>query len=394
MIVELDRDKGVELIGILVEEPKPMKKKQQIEMDEAHAKKLHEELNQDIDWDVAIEHQIEEEESSALESINETPAQKAAKRRRLNQEDKDVEEIKQHLEIVPNEDNGVYTEATLLARKCYKDAAKLKLKMLMINTAAAASSEEITKRLKKVKTSQRVETSDDTIMEDVSNQGRMIVELDRDKGVELIGEKEKTKEDDLEVQEAVEVVTTAKLITKVVNAASTPVSAASTIIPTTKKIIPAVELNIPAVTITAAPVKVAVASTRRRRRVVIRDPEEESSTKTSDETMSKDKGKGKSYDDIRPIFKAKFNTNMEFILKSKEQIEEEESSALESINETPSQKAAKRRRLNQEDKDVEEIKQHLEIVPNEDNGVYTEATPLARKVPVVDYHIILLNSKP
>nr|GEY78274.1 hypothetical protein [Tanacetum cinerariifolium] len=250
------------------------------------------------------------------------------------------------------------------------------------------------RRLKKVKTSQRVETSDDTIMEDVSNQGRMIVELDRDKGVELIGEKEKTKEDDLEVQEAVEVVTTAKLITKVVNAASTPVSAASTIIPTTKKIIPAVELNIPAVTITAAPVKVAVASTRRRRRVVIRDPEEESSTKTSDETMSKDKGKGKSYDDIRPIFKAKFNTNMEFILKSKEQIEEEESSALESINETPSQKAAKRRRLNQEDKDVEEIKQHLEIVPNEDNGVYTEATPLARKVPVVDYHIILLNSKP
>nr|GEX92130.1 hypothetical protein [Tanacetum cinerariifolium] len=48
----------------------------------------------------------------------------------------------------------------------------------------------------------------------------------------------------------------------------------------------------------------------------------------------------------------------------------------------------------QEDKDVDEIKQHLEIVPDKDDDVYTEATPLARKVPVVDYQIILLNNKP
>nr|GEU74448.1 hypothetical protein [Tanacetum cinerariifolium] len=256
------------------------------------------------------------------------------------------------------------------------------------------------RRLKKVGTSQRVETSNDIIMEDVSNQGRIIVELDRDEGVKRIGEKEKTKEvkdiidnaqvkgrqaekqaekyqidldhppkvlrmqeDDSEVQETVEVVTTAKLITEVVNAASTPVSAAGIIIPTTKQIIPAAEPNILAVTITTAPVKVVAASTRRRRGVVIRDPKEESSAKTSDETKSKDKGK-------------------------------EENRALESINETLAQKAAKRRRLNQEDKDVEEIKQHLEIVPDEDDDVYTEATPLARKVPVVDYQIILLNNKP
>nr|GEZ60987.1 hypothetical protein [Tanacetum cinerariifolium] len=43
------------------------------------------------------------------------------------------------------------------------------------------------------------------------------------------------------------------------------------------------------------------------------------------------------------------------LVKSKEQIEEEENRALESINETPAQKAAKRRGLNEEDKDVEEI---------------------------------------
>nr|GEW75183.1 putative ribonuclease H-like domain-containing protein [Tanacetum cinerariifolium] len=104
--------------------------------------------------------------------------------------------------------------------------------------------------------------------------------------------------------------------------------------------------------------------------------------------------KGMCYNDIRPIFKAKFNTNIEFLLKSKEQIEEEENRAIKSINETPAHKAAKRRKLNKEVKKVEDIKQHLEIVPDEDNDVYTEATPLARKVPVVHYQIIQLNNKP
>nr|GEW69085.1 reverse transcriptase domain-containing protein [Tanacetum cinerariifolium] len=49
------------------------------------------------------------------------------------------------------------------------------------------------KRLRKVVTSQRVDTSDDTIMKDASNQGRMIDELDRDEGVALMGEKEEEK---------------------------------------------------------------------------------------------------------------------------------------------------------------------------------------------------------
>nr|GFC72283.1 hypothetical protein [Tanacetum cinerariifolium] len=80
--------------------------------------------------------------------------------------------------------------------------------------------------------------------------------------------------------------------------------------------------------------------------------------------------------------------------ESKEQIEEEESRTITIINETPAQKAAKRRRLNKEAEDVEEFKQHLEIMPDEDDDVYTEATSLARKVPVVDYQIIHVNNKP
>nr|GFA74045.1 hypothetical protein [Tanacetum cinerariifolium] len=208
---------------------------------------------------------------------------------------------------------------------------------------------------------------------DVSNQGRMINELDRDEGVVLMSEKEEKKAE----KEAVEVVTTAKLIIEVVAAVSKTFSAVA-VVPT----------------VTAAPVKVVVPFTRRRRGVIIRDPEEESSTQTPTETKSKDKGKGMYYDDIRPIFEAKFNANMEFFLKSKEHIEEEANRAIESINETPIQKAAKKRRLNEEAKDVEELKQHLEIVPDEDDDVYTEATPLARKVPVVDYQIIHFNNKP
>nr|GEY44009.1 reverse transcriptase domain-containing protein [Tanacetum cinerariifolium] len=57
-------------------------------------------------------------------------------------------------------------------------------------------------------------------------------------------------------------------------------------------------------------------------------------------------------------------------------MEEEENRAIQSINKTPAQKAAKRRKLNEE---VEDLKRHLEIVPDEDDDVYTEATPLARK---------------
>nr|GEU91620.1 uncharacterized mitochondrial protein AtMg00810-like [Tanacetum cinerariifolium] len=98
-----------------------------------------------------------------------------------------------------------------------------------------------------------------------------------------------------------------------------------------------------------------------------------------------------SYDDIRPIFETKFNTNVAFLLKTKEQIKEEESRALKRLNRTLVEKAAKRKKL---DEEVKELKRHLQIVPNEDDDVYTEATLLAHKVPVVDYEIIKQNNKP
>nr|GEW51097.1 hypothetical protein [Tanacetum cinerariifolium] len=81
--------------------------------------------------------------------------------------------------------------------------------------------------------------------------------------------------------------------------------------------------------------------------------------------------KGISYNDTRSIFEAKFHSNVAFLLKIKEQIEEKENIALQKLNETPTKREAKRRKL---DKEVEELKIHLQIMPNEDNDVYTEAT--------------------
>nr|GFB58112.1 hypothetical protein [Tanacetum cinerariifolium] len=243
-------------------------------------------------------------------------------------------------------------------------------------------------------TSQRIESFDDIDMEDASNQGRMIADLDRDEGIAGIalmddeGAEKKAKdaqvagdeqvkerqaeiyqidmdhaskvlsmqEDEPKVQEVVEVVTTAKLITEVVATVSESVTATS-----------ATTVAVPVATITATPVRVAAASTRRRKGVVIRDPEEESTEKTPAETKSKNKGKRIMVEEPKPMKKKQqvemdeeyarklheeLNKDINWDVaidhvkqkaKDDSQVEEEDNRAIESINETPAQKAAKRR---------------------------------------------------
>nr|GEX73571.1 uncharacterized mitochondrial protein AtMg00810-like [Tanacetum cinerariifolium] len=309
------------------------------------------------------------------------------------------------------------------------------------------------RRLQRVGISQRVETSDDTVMDDESKQERMIAEMDQDDAVVLKDDKEEDKEvadvvkdiekakvdesaqdqgrqaefqakiykidmdhankvlsmqedktEPAEVQVVVDVVTTAKLITEVVTAANETVTIASTIITTTEAQVPTATTA----TLTAAPARVAVAPSKRRKGVVIRDPEEEQTTSTiiPAETKSKDKAidhvKRKAKEDPavkkyqaikrKPQTEAQARKNMMMYLNNtKEQIEEDENKALQNINETPVERAVKRRKL---DEVVEDLKRHLQIVPNEDDDVYTEATPLTRNVPVVDYKIIEMNNKP
>nr|GEV00633.1 hypothetical protein [Tanacetum cinerariifolium] len=400
-----------------------------------------------------------------------------------------------------------------------------------------------------VGTAQRIDTSNDTVMDDVSNQGRMISDMDADADVVLEEAKEvatdNAKDDQdtnvqvnadiqgrkaesqakiykidldhankvlsmqeeesepVELQEVVDIVTTAKIITEVVTAASTTITAA--------------EVPVPAATTAAVP-KLTAAPSRRTKGVVIRDPEEYSTTtstiihseakykdtskgvlvkepkplkkqaqikqdekyareleaelnKTIDwdevidhvnkkakedkpgvvirdpeeystttstiihsEAKYKDtsKGvlvkepkplkkqaqikqdekyareleaelnktidwdevidhvnkkakedkpnvagfkmdyfKGMTYDDIHPVFEKHFDLNVSFLQKTKEQIKEEESRALKRINETPAEKEAKRRKLEEE---VEELKRHLQIVPIEDDDRSVDST--------------------
>nr|GEY44078.1 hypothetical protein [Tanacetum cinerariifolium] len=105
------------------------------------------------------------------------------------------------------------------------------------------------RRLRKVGTSQRIESSADTDMEDASNQGRMIADLDRDKvkgrqaeiyqiDMDHASKVLSMQEDEPEVQEAVEVVTTTKLITEVVVANTIPLNKFDSQIPPPVEITP------------------------------------------------------------------------------------------------------------------------------------------------------------
>nr|GFB24839.1 hypothetical protein [Tanacetum cinerariifolium] len=152
--------------------------------------------------------------------------------------------------------------------------------------------------------------------------------------------------------EVVDVVTTAKLITEVVTAASETVTAASAIITTAEAQVPAATT---AVTLTDAPAIDHVKRKAKKDPVVKkyqamkRKPQTEAQARKNMMMYLKnvagfkmDYFKGMSYDDIRPIFKRYFDSNVDFLIKSKEQLEEKESRALKRINETPAEKAAKR----------------------------------------------------
>nr|GFC05820.1 hypothetical protein [Tanacetum cinerariifolium] len=201
--------------------------------------------------------------------------------------------------------------------------AALTSKIEQLESAKMNQALEISKLKKRVK---RLEKSNKV-------KGRMIDKLDRDGGVALTTKKEEEKktkkaknsagddqvkgrqaeiyqidmdhpskvlsmqeDEPAEVEEVVEVVTTAKLITEVVAATSKSVSAASITIPAT-------ESQVPTATSTAVPIRVAAASIRKRKKVVIRDPEEESTVKTPAETKSKDKVKGIMVEKPKPMKK-------------------------------------------------------------------------------------------
>nr|GFA36549.1 hypothetical protein [Tanacetum cinerariifolium] len=89
--------------------------------------------------------------------------------------------------------------------------------------------------------------------------------------------------------------------------------------------------------------------------------------------------KGMTYAQICPIFQARFDENIRFLFKSREEMEAEDQEIIKSINETPAQKAAKRRKLSKEAQEAKYLRKQLEVVEDEDDDVFVKATPLASK---------------
>nr|GEW35304.1 ribonuclease H-like domain-containing protein [Tanacetum cinerariifolium] len=282
---------------------------------------------------------------------------------------------------------------------------KLKARVKRLEKANMVKSSKL-RRLRKVGASRRIESSDD--MEDVFNQERLIDDMDKDEGIDAV----------------------------------------SAIIPAAKP------------SILAAALTVVAAYTRRRKGVIIRDLEEELSSKTPSETPAetpkvKDKGKGILVKTPKPMKKKdQIELDAEYVRKLHEEINRDHEgfnkdidwdAAMDHVNQKSNnpqyikryQGMKKRPHTESESrknmmiylkntagykmdlfkgmtyaqicpifqarfnenmrflfKSREEMEKHLEVVDDEDDDVFVEATPLARKVPVVDYQIVLVDNKP
>nr|GEX02539.1 hypothetical protein [Tanacetum cinerariifolium] len=290
------------------------------------------------------------------------------------------------------------------------------------NIAQALEITKLKQRVKKLKRRNKLKES----------KGRMIADMDADvevtlkdiaKDVAVDAETEESadvlsmQDDEVEpaeLQELVEVVITARLITEVVTAASATITVAA-----------------PKLTTATTPTLTTAPSAARREMILVEEPKplkkqaqieqddayarefkaelnknidwdevidyvqrkekEDNVVKRNVVGFKMNYFKGMTYNDIRPIFKKKFNSNVAFLQKINEQMEEEDSRTLKRLSESQEDKAAKKQKL---DEEVAELKRHLQIVPNDDDDVYTDPTPFARKVPVVDYEIYTENNKP
>nr|GEY94478.1 hypothetical protein [Tanacetum cinerariifolium] len=215
---------------------------------------------------------------------------------------------------------------------------KLKARVKKLERLNKVKSSKL-RRLKKVGTSQHIESSDD--VENVFNQGRISVDMETDEGIELEVDQEKSAE--VEGRHA-------DTQTEIYN----------------------IDLD--------------------------------HSSKVLTETPTvKDKGKGILIKDPKPMTKkdqvemdAEFDANMKFLFKTREEMEKEDEEIIKRINETPAQKAAKRRKLSEEAQEADDLRGRLEIVQDEDDDddVFVEAILLAQKVLVVDYQVVVIDNKP
>nr|GFA35606.1 hypothetical protein [Tanacetum cinerariifolium] len=262
------------------------------------------------------------------------------------------------------------------------EIVKLKARVKKLEKISKIKSSKL-RRLKKVGTSQRVKSSND--VENVFNQERMIVDMDKDEGIELVADQEKDTVVDgrhadkqaeiynIDLDHSSKVLSMQEDDTKVV-AASTPIPAAK---PKT-------------LTITAAPAVL----TRRRKGVVIRDPKEELSSDTPFETPKvKDKGKGILIKAPRPMKKKdQIKMDAEYAKKLQEEINKEHEESYKNIDWNAALDHVQSKEPHQEKKWKQKMKRLSKASMKHLHR--RQATPLAQKVPVVDYQIVVIDNKP
>nr|GEV59007.1 hypothetical protein [Tanacetum cinerariifolium] len=108
-----------------------------------------------------------------------------------------------------------------------------------------------------------------------------------------------------------------------------------------------------------------------------------------------------SYDEIIPLCEKQYNYNQAFLNEVNEgikvpekEVRQEKEIEVESSKregESLEQEIAKKQKMKQETK---ELKKHLQIVLDDDDDVYVDATPLALKIPIVDYKIHIERNRP
>nr|GEU81557.1 retrovirus-related Pol polyprotein from transposon TNT 1-94 [Tanacetum cinerariifolium] len=262
-----------------------------------------------------------------------------------------------------------------------------------------------------------LEDVDAEVTMDVDVQGRLeesqakVYHLDLEHVENVLNMQENNEAKHAEVEEVIEVVTAAKLMTKVVTTATTPITDVQVL-----------KANAP----------------RRRRGVIIQDPQEattalvivHSESDVMDQVKRKERQdntvmryqalkrkpvteaharknmmiylknmaefkmdffREMTYNEIIPIFEKHYNLIQAFLERVEKEVTGQEEEGSKRKSESSKQRAAKKQMI---DKETEELKTHIQIVPNDEDDVYIEATPLALKVPVVNYQIYYENNKP
>ncbi|GJY65050.1 putative ribonuclease H-like domain-containing protein [Tanacetum coccineum] len=255
------------------------------------------------------------------------------------------------------------------------------------------------KRLYKVGRSTRMVSSDDASLgdqEDASKQGRKIDDIYKDAEITLINETQGRYGDDLMFDTGVlddeEVFTRQDINEKEINVAEKEVSTADPVTTTGEVVTTASPTKTTtADDLTLAQTLIEIRSVKSKVKGVVIGEQSESTTRTRPQQLpSKDKGKAEleeedklvrqrekkanivSWDNVQAMIDADYQMAQQISKRAGEELEQESS---------------KKQKL-EEDKESEELKQCLEIVPDNGDDVTIYAIPLSTKSPtIVEYKI-------